>query len=171
LLDFLGLSLEELFGEEDGKTAHQMIETSAENRKAKIRKRIAAHRTIFEDWSAEEQQEKIEAGKMRGVPVGHPSKRVPCPSCGSRCRITGEKVRAIDRLEDDELVREIIVLPTYLHCLVCNLELRGYKALQIAELGGQFAVEKSIDPAEYYFDHDDYYYDPADQYDADEGDF
>ncbi len=169
LLDFLGFSLEELFGEEDGRTAYQMIEAAAENRKAKVLKRIAAHRTIFGDWSAEEQQEKRETGKMRLVPVGHPSKEVSCPSCGSRCRITGEEVRAIDRLEDDELVREIIVLPTYLHCLVCNLELRGYEALQIAELGGQFTVEKPIELAEYYFDYDDY--DPADRYDADEGDF
>ncbi len=161
LLESQGLTLDEFLGKEDAAVAEQMIDAARQERKSEVLKEVAAHRTVFEGLDGPEVSRRQEAqdADLKRVAADH--KKANCPACGSQVAVTGTVVRTSDpRLEDDWMVWEKVILPNHMHCPICGLELKGHEALHISGLGGQFAVEDSADPREYYatdFDPAEYY--------------
>lgn len=54
------------------------------------------------------------------------------------------------RAEDDEIHQETVVLPTRLRCFVCELRLASHAEVHSAGLGGQYAVDHSYDPIDFF---------------------
>lgn len=140
------LTLVDLFGQKEAEVANQLIDSTAKEVIAEVRKRIA---------------EKVKDARQTLRLAGQPHRKVDCPACGTPCGIVGEVVRRSDpRLENDTLYWEEVILPTHLNCLACGLHLNGLAELHSADLDEQFTILESTEAREYYmadFDPMEYY--------------
>ena len=156
LLDAQGRSLEDLLGESEAGAAEQMI---------------AAERTEIRDEVFEairKKRQEVESsppvpGTIHLLPIlpfGHTKKEVACPACDSTAVLIGEVLGAGNvRVEEDQVVDVVPVLPTKFACQFCQLSIEGHARVHAADMGGQFTVEERYDISEYYgiaFDPMDY---------------
>ena len=156
LLDAQGRSLEDLLGESEAAAAAQMIAAT----RTEIRDEVfAAIRT--------KKHELKDSPPVPGtiyalpiLPLGYRSRETECPACNSAAVLIGEVVGAGKvRVEEDQLVDVVPVLPTSFACQVCQLGIEGHTRLHAVDMGGQFTVEERYDIDEYYgvaFDAMDY---------------
>jgi hypothetical protein len=76
---------------------------------------------------------------------------VDCPACEGKAWISGEFVRAGEpQAAEDEIVQEIVKIPTALDCAACGLSLAGHGRLHAIGHGGLFSAELHEDPASFY---------------------
>lgn len=166
LLRSQGKTLEELFGAKEATGAREMIAALAQELRAEAQKQIGLAKAAFEALSVEEQASKRASVKVAVFFSPGYSKEATCPACGEKALLIGEAVDSTEtRLENDLLVRDISVLPKSFRCHCCGLELAGHGLLHAAQMGGQFTVEMTEDPVEYYGPE----FDPADYYEPDYG--
>lgn len=86
------------------------------------------------------------------------AKVIKCPACDSPALLRGTEITSTQPvLRDDWLYWEVVYLPKEFRCIACSLALKGHALLQGAGLGGQFAVEQSADPTEYYSPGEEYF--------------
>jgi hypothetical protein len=157
LLRRQGKSLDDLFGSEDAAAAEQMIDALTQEIKKRVKDMIASRQREWNALTDEERELRTAASQpqfARGL-----SRPARCPACNCGVRVTGELVvTGRPRLDvDHEITESITVLPTALQCEACGLELSGHAELHVADLGGQFSVDRSVDPVEFHgIEIDDY---------------
>lgn len=151
LAAFLGLDLPELFGQAEAGAASAMIEADARRTEVVVADRIAAVKSNWDQLTPEERSAAAIRGKGFDGRYKPTSIRERCPACHQVCWLSGEVVAELSaRADEDEIVRDIVVLPTTLACGYCGLELSGYGQLHAAGFGGQYTVTSRSDPVEYY---------------------
>ncbi len=160
LLDVQGLSLVDLFGEEDAAAATEMIRALDVQVKKTVLDRVAAARKAWKQLPAEDRRARRAAARALRGPV--PSKAGHCPACETGVNIIGEQV-VVSQTRLDEgnvLVEELRMLPIRLECAACGLRLDGHAELHAADLGGQFTILREVDPVEFHGIEIDDYVDP-----------
>lgn len=153
LLSHLELGLADLFGDSEAEAALRMIEAAEQDVSSRVTDEVSRSRTLFQALSREDQESRATAAR-NPTPLFSPpplSKRHTCPACESQGLLDGEQVSVSgDRLEDGMIIDEVVVLPTEFSCPACGLSLRSHAELHAAGLGGQYAIERSQDLADYY---------------------
>jgi len=152
LLGFQGRSLVEILGGEEAEAADRMIKAAESQVLAEVKKLIATAKKTFEQLQVDTRAKNRAIGEAKAKEaLNELAKLVVCPACGTRAVLNGERIHSTEpRLEGDMLVWEIAVLPTEFRCFACELTLKGHEALHSAELGGQYSVEKTSDPFDYF---------------------
>jgi hypothetical protein len=139
--------------------AEQMIAGLDSQYTAEAKKAIGIAAHAFSQLSKDEQNEAQKRGSVMATLSGPGRKRETCPSCGGDAILRGIRIRATrPQLGDDSRLHwEEIYLPDKLICGACALSLDGHPILQGANIGGQFTVESSADPATYYSPEEEYF--------------
>ncbi|MCF6745488.1 hypothetical protein E9529_14655 [Blastococcus sp. KM273128] len=85
---------------------------------------------------------------------GETKKTVACPACVESATITMRSVRVTDeRIEDEEIVRDVIYLVDELNCPVCELQLKGPAEIGAAKLQQQHQLSEHESFQERYIDN------------------
>lgn len=169
LLTYLGLDLDEFFPAERAAAARTLLDGLAEGVESEVKQRIADVSRWFFGLKPEDQEE-----RKKRIPTTISTqlreKRVACPSCGSPAVVTGETSAVSEpRVGEDQIERDIRVLPTKFRCFVCELALDGFAELHHAGLGDEYSLVDNEDPLEYYGIDPKDYVDISDFYEPDYG--
>ena len=159
LLKHLGLSLEDLFEEEQVATAQKIIDAAADVTSKSVRKLVGAHKTI---WNAKgnDDKEKLKAQAVAwGLPtIGH---RVDCPACECNALINGEPIEAPkQKIEEDYVEEKQTFLPSSFECIACGLKISGLSELTHCGLGDTYTGTKIYDTDEFYAEQGYHMYEP-----------
>lgn len=156
LLDFLDKTLEELVGPDEAAAATEMIDDVAATVQEAVNTKVTAARVAFQALPDDEKTARLRQRPQRSA-VAHTVRT--CPACGGHALVLGKSVRADEpRADGDTLFRIIHILPTMLVCAACNLTLDDHGELHAAELGGQYTVTETLDPAELFSFYEEPYY-------------
>lgn len=145
-------SLTSLFGDEEAKTAEQIISEMAVEVKSKVSSRIAAYKKVFDEKDPNEQKELKNEAERQGEILSHRRHhRVPCPACGCVATVQGDSYgrEQIENKENEIIVRQSVV-PTKFNCTACGLKLNGYGELSSANVADHFTHRTHYTPEEYY---------------------
>jgi len=152
LCDFLGKELADLLGVEEAKGAQLMIDSLQERVSELVREAMRDAARFYEGLDPDRR-------KTRGDDIEHElrtrfiltRKTVPCPACGCIAFLTGEVVgEGPPKPSEEDLVQEVVVLPTHLECLGCELKLNTHAEVHAAGFGGQYTVEEHYDPVDFF---------------------
>ncbi len=147
-------SLQDLFGEEEGKAASEMIKAVEEQITAKVKKAIADAGKAFQGLTEPEQLLKSQEGDREAQVAYLKSKYArlcDCIACGRKAVLDGEKVGAgKPRLDEGQVTQEIVLLPTNYSCFTCGLNFQRHAELHAAGLGGNYTIVESTDPVQYF---------------------
>jgi len=130
LCEFLGQKLEDLFSEEMAKAAQRLIDALDSNKRAQVKKAIAAHETVF---NSKPEDQKIQLQKQQDLIsktwVGEYS-GAPCPACKSLGRLHGYLERESEPMFSEGM---LFVEKTYLadnfQCDACGLVLKDIEEI------------------------------------------
>ncbi len=151
LLDFLGKSLEEFFGEQEASAAERLIVEADEKVTNDVKRRIGQARNAFEHLGDDVKAAGRTETEVRLRLSDASTKELPCPACCSGGQLDGELIRLGEpRLRDECIVRERVYLAVRFACSVCGLSLVTHEELNAAGVGGQFAIEDTFEPMEFY---------------------
>jgi hypothetical protein len=155
LCEHLGKEPQELLGDDQIKTAKDLVKALKSEKVGTVKKKIAAHATVFAEKVAEEKAQAIAHTKGISWQWLKTSTRAPCPACGNDARLQGHVERISRPFYDGEgLKQEITVLADKLDCPVCNLNLSDIEELHIAELEPHFRYYEETELHEYHeYDH------------------
>jgi hypothetical protein len=171
LLTAQGHTLEDLFGAHEARAAQAMVEAEEKRVKKEALGMISAAKKAYDAKQKDDfpkQRKEFQTWFAQKGP--HLSKLTACPACGEQCLIVGEHVRSSEpRLEENEIVQEISVLPTQLWCAFCGLHFDSHALLHGADLGGQYSITETRDPVEFHGIELSEYFDPADYYEPEYG--
>lgn len=167
LLDFQKKKLSDWLPKNEIKVASEIIKKDHIKIEGHVKTLIKTHHDIYYKKTPEERKELRIKHKLSDTLYSLRFiyyDKTKCPSCKSEARIGGEISNMNEPyLENDEVVRQLSILPTQFNCPVCGLDLAGYDQIQAAGLGGYINKEQRFDPVEYYD------FDPADYYEPDYG--
>jgi hypothetical protein len=147
-----GESLNSLFGDEIEREAEIILAEVAKEILEKTKSLIAAHKKVFENKDAPEQNrlraDAQKAGEMLSTRGHH---KVKCPACECIGTITGEPYGKITtEHRDGEIIVRQSILPTKFNCSACELKLNGYNALLVADIGNHYTRRTTYSPEAYY---------------------
>lgn len=167
LLACQGLDLADLLGFEEAAAAELMIAETDRAVVADAQRRRGVAAAKLAELGEDEQRKRLITGEaVARQRLTERGKLVQCPVCGAQALIQGDIVAESEpRLEEDDIVEDLTILPTRFDCFSCELELPTYGALQALELGGQFRGERRVSAVEYY----SLEMDPADYYEPEYG--
>lgn len=153
----LGKELKDYLGE-SANHALALIRAKSSERRAEVKKRIAAQSTIFEAKSAEE---KTDAAKRATAATRFRDGRTAtCPSCSNPALLSGDEIR---RSEPSYYEGELVVTVTHatseLRCASCDLHLRTVDECAAAGLNPRFQQYESTSLHEIHQDQDAQEYD------------
>jgi hypothetical protein len=165
LLRAMGLTLNDIFGDDETETARTQILSIADTAALAVRGEVARFVTIWADKSEEEREElSLQAHTWASRTIGH---RVRCPSCRSRAIVHGTPQGApTKRIEEDMIVERQTMLPSIFLCVACGLRIAGFSKLNACGLGNTFTSTSRSDAAEYFSDGAEY--GPEPDYNEDE---
>lgn len=152
LSDFLGDSLESIFGAEEAKATQLILKETETKVIEKTKSLIAAYAKVFESKGEEEINHlKAEAEKQGEILSHSKHHRVKCPACGCVATVTGD-VYGKDKIErgDNEIIVRQPVIPTKFGCAACGLKLNGYGQLSTAGISDHFTHRTNYTPEEFY---------------------
>jgi hypothetical protein len=150
LLKYLGLVFDQFFPAERAKTAQTLLDALAEDVESSVKQRIADVARWFSSLDPEDQEERRKRTSLT-LNVQLREQRVTCPACSSGAVVAGETSAVSEpRVGEDQIERDIRVLPTKFRCFVCELPLDGHAELHHAGLGDEYSLVDSEDPLEYY---------------------
>lgn len=151
LLPEVGRSLDDFLGDDEGRAAQTILDSSTEATEKEVRRAIADARVAFEARTASSQADMalVDAAGLEAPRLGTV---VSCPACGQKAIVRGERVTIIDRGTDEngDVELEHVMLPTSLACPTCGLTIDGHGQLNAVELGGQYGWIEYVDPIEHY---------------------
>lgn len=169
-------SLETLFGEDEATAANEILAELQSEVRDRTLKKVAAHRSVFEAKTSEEQailtEKALRAAQRLSFQRHH---RVECPACTSDATVQGKTFgrETVKHTSDGIEVRQA-VSPKSLICLACGLQLEGYAELDAAQLGGHYTRTTTYTPEDYYgladpeeFDVEEYRGETLREYDND----
>lgn len=151
LLAFQNLSLDEIFGVDEEKTAVTLIEAIKDEAAKAVKGTISAHKTVWEEKSHEEREKLAEQAETTASRAhGH---RVPCPACSSVALLHGSSAGPeSSTYRDGLIVTRQPMLPSSFECKACGLKIVGYSKLSACGLGGTFTHTSYTDPIDYFED-------------------
>ncbi|MBW1294044.1 hypothetical protein [Aquimarina litoralis] len=157
LLEHHELTLEDFLGKEEAEVAIEMIESFNEKLKTEILGRISKYSDVFESLDPDEKKEKEDAlGKKNQAfifkeKLFNKYKEVECPSCKNKAILIGKFISQSEpKVKDDKIQVHHNLLPIGLKCFCCSLKLNNSSEISQTNFGGQFSIEESIEPLEYY---------------------
>lgn len=157
LIQHQGLTLDQILGADEAKTAVDMIDAYNTELIGKVKKRIGSLKAVLEEWSEQELAEAEENAEVKKTefvllnPKAKYSKNETCPCCGNQGIILGSYISTSDPIAGEDSIEEKLnIMPLEFLCFVCNFKLRTYGELLAVDFGGQFTIKKNFDPIEYY---------------------
>lgn len=151
LLDFLDKSLEDFFGDEEASAAQRLIVEADEKVTVDVKRRIGQARKASEHLGDDVKVARRAEIGFRLRLSDTSTKESPCPACSSTAQLDGELIRLGEpRLRDEYILRERVYLAVRFGCSVCGLALGTHEELNAAGIGGQFAIEDTFEPLEFY---------------------
>lgn len=155
LLQSMGNDLELLVGTDKASYAETLISAAQDETAKSTNKLIAAHKTIWETKSKDEQQKL--ADKATAWATKHDGHRVKCPSCNSDSLISGEaSAPPIKSIKNDQITEVQQYLPSKFECVACGLKISSFSNLSACGLGDTYKATFSYDATEYYQSNDEY---------------
>ncbi|MGE8534830.1 MAG: hypothetical protein ACN6OJ_09635 [Chryseobacterium sp.] len=156
LLEFQDKTLLDFLQNNEAEAAEEMISERDADLEKIVRDKISLHKKAFNSLTVDLQNEKITNSikdKLFGIRVYR--KDETCPACGNIGILTGKLISVSEgRANEYEIIQNINVLPTHFFCFCCDFELENHQELDSIELGGQYKIEESFKPWE-YFEEDD----------------
>jgi len=150
LLNYQGLNLIHLFGEQEAKATSIMIQEEDAKIKKTVIDRINACKKVYSELSKEELTKRKEISEKELRKFLKHTLKPNCPCCGNEALLTGEQVSVSSaKIIDGELKEEVRYLPAKLACFSCGLKIDGYQQLKIVNLSDVFTTYEYIDPVEY----------------------
>jgi hypothetical protein len=144
LHDFLGKPLDQFLGSQGAKMASELIKTLNENVLSAVKKKIAAHKGVFEGKSAEEQKKLLEAASSIFATPSYNQNSCKCPSCGGQGIISGQRFKELpEQYSDGELYNEVEYLGNSFQCKACELTLGTIEEIAHAGLSTHFTKIES----------------------------
>ncbi|TPI07950.1 hypothetical protein FJW06_29425 [Mesorhizobium sp. B4-1-3] len=149
LLESMGHTLGDLFGEEQAKAAEKMVAAAADDSAKAVRGDIEAHKKV---WQAKEDadREKLAAQATLWATrrAGH---AVACPACQSNALVIGEPVSPPNKkLEGETIVSTQEFLPSQFECIACGLKITGLSRLNAAGVGDKYKQTITYSASDYY---------------------
>jgi hypothetical protein len=147
-----------LVGHEIIQQGRALVDKADKRLEHEIKERIAASRIFFEHLKPEEikarrglaiePNSRYASGSIiarqvmaaaRGITRDTPFQRIACPSCKEKIAMRLDPVRSTnERLEDDEIVHDIVYIAVNLACPVCDLELKSTAEIRAAGIEQQY---------------------------------
>lgn len=152
LAEFLGESLESIFGKEEAAIALEVLTEVDKEVLHRVKNTIAAHNKVFEALPEDKRTFTIKLAEEEAERLAHQRHhRVKCPACSNTATVQGTAFGQEQIVYgEDEIVLEQAVSPNAFSCSVCNLKLVGYAELKAAGLGDQYTRTTTFAPDEYY---------------------
>ncbi len=151
ILTHLGLDLIDFLGTEEAIAAELMITKEAADLKKQVLDKIQSYKKEFFELSQNIQDERRKSAQLEIRKYLNNAKFIKCPVCDSIASLSGKLINFSEaKLIGNNITQEHRFLPTQLGCFCCGLRINGYPELKSIELGGQFTLEKHIDPVDYH---------------------
>ena len=150
----LGISLKDLFGDDEAKSAKKVMAAAKDAAANSVRGSINAHKTV---WDGKPERERTKLASQAEVWArrqdGHV---VNCPACASKALLHGDPITEPKKTIKGDLITETqTCLPTKFQCVACNLKISGLSQLAASGLGDPFKKTLTYDAADYYKPEDD----------------
>lgn len=145
-------SITSLFGDDEAKTAENIILEVEGKVTEKILSLIAAHRKVFDGKENDEKEALKEEAIKQGEILSHQKHHcVQCPACNCVATVQGDTYgrEQIENKKDEIIVRQSVI-PTKFSCMACGLKLNGYGQLSSANVADHFTHRIHYTPEEYY---------------------
>lgn len=152
LAEAQGESLTSLFGEDEAKTADDIIKGINAELVSKVKSALAAYSRVFDGHDAAEQTRLKEDAEKQVELLSHKfHHRVECPACKSAASVQGDTYgrEQVEHKGSEIIVRQS-VLPTKFSCVACGLKLTGYGELTAANVADHFTHRTHFTPEDYY---------------------
>lgn len=153
----LGLDPTDIVGDEVMQHGRALVDAEDKKLAHDIQKRIATAKVFVEQLSETEvaaRHSEARAARHRDAVV------VDCPACGREVAVELEAIRTTnERLEDGEILRDVISVARGLSCPVCGLLLRSTAEIYAAGLSQQHTRTETESLAQRYledYEPDDY---------------
>ena len=156
LLEFQDKTLLDLLQNNEAEAAEEMISERDADLEKIVRDRISINKKAFNSLPVDLKNEKI-TNAIKDKWFGNRAYRKDetCPACGNIGIVTGKLISVSEgKANEYEIIQNINVLPTHFFCFNCDLVLENHQELDSIELGGQYKIEESFKPWE-YFEEDD----------------
>ncbi len=145
-------SLSDYYGDEEAQRAEEMIQAAGEQTKSRVMGRIASHKNVFAEKSAEEKVAAVATAERSARELGwRGCRESTCPACGSKASISGEAYgkESVSLNEGEVTIRQPMI-PRELKCQACELHLRDVGELDAAGLGGRYTSSSRVTAAEHF---------------------
>ena len=152
LTEAQGESLTSLLGEDEAKTAENIVEALNNEVTSKVKSKIAAFAKVFSDKNPEEQSILKSNALAQSEQLSHRQHhRVECPACKAVATVQGDTYgREQIEHKDQEIIVRQSVIPTKFSCKSCGLNLDGYGELTAANIADHFTHRIHYTPEEFY---------------------
>lgn len=153
--EFSGQSLDILLGEGYAKTARSVVEAKTKDRTKRVKDLIRVCKERFFGLDKLKQQELREANNTSCISVtlvsGDHIIYSKCPACSQTGELKASPVgESIAYLKDNELLKDIRVIPTQFHCKCCALNIHGLDELMAAGFNHEYCSVAHVDPIEHF---------------------
>ena len=131
----LGLDATDVVGKEVMDWGRALVDAEDKKLAHEVATRIATAKAFAEQLTGTEVHDRWETARASRK---YPAVVVDCPACGLKVAVELEPIRTTnERLDNDEIVRDIISVARGLHCPVCNLALTSTAEVSTAGLPQQ----------------------------------
>jgi hypothetical protein len=145
------LSLNDLFGSEEGKAAEIMITEEESTTKKTVLDKISAYKKVFTELPVDQQALRIKVATDEIRKNYSKAKIVKCPSCGTDALLSGDLISLSEaKLDGSEIRQERRYIPTKFGCVACGLTLTGYQQIKHTDFSGQFTLTDYLDPLDFH---------------------
>lgn len=153
--DFASQSLDTLLGEAYAETARSVVNAKTKDRTKRVKDLIRVFKERFFGLDKGEQQKRRDATKTELVSVvltsGLHIIYLKCPACSQTGELRASPVgESIAYLRDNELIREIRVIPSQFQCKCCELCIQGLDELMAAGFNHEYCSVDHVDPIEHF---------------------
>lgn len=157
LCERLQKDLEDYLGD-DAEHARKLVLSRSSSKRADVKKRIAAQKTVFDARSPEDRLAASEQAKTASRFYG--SATAECPACGNVAILGGDEIkRTQPSYLDGQLLVTITYATTELRCHACGLQLRTVDECAAGEIAPRFLRASSTDLHELHQDQEYIEYD------------
>lgn len=165
----LSLDPADLVGDEIMNLGRELIDVEDKKLEHEIVRRIQAAKTFLSRLKPAEVEARRESrpkempslfGEEREPLVNYPDQPINCPACDeNRVPLKLRAVRSTnERLENDEVCKDVVYIATGLSCPICDLELSGTAEVRAAKIQQQYVLQEweSLEDRYAVFEEPDY---------------
>jgi hypothetical protein len=169
LIEDLGSTLGDIFGDEEAATAEKLIAAFKDDAAKAVKATISAHATV---WKQKSESERAKAASISSVwATKHAGHRVKCPACQSDAIVSGDAISSPRKsINGDVITEKQEHLPSKFECIACGMKIGGLSQLAAAGLGDTYVKTQSFEASEYYASDESDEPDEWDGYEPDNND-